>query len=210
MSKRGILTVISGFSGAGKGTLVKKLMEDYEDYALSISATTRLPREGEVPGREYFFTTEEEFQNMILEDRLIEFAKYVNNYYGTPKKYVDEQLSLGKDVILEIEIQGALKIKEKLPDTLLVFISPPSIKELKNRLLKRGTESIDVIESRLARAAEEVKGLEAYDYFLVNDQLEECSKSLHQVIQNEHLRVNRNKELIQQIKAELEQISKGE
>ena len=124
--KRGILTVVSGFSGAGKGTLMKALLAKYDNYALSISATTRQPREGEVDGREYFFKTVEEFEQLIAEDALIEHAKFVSNYYGTPKTYVQEQLELGKDVILEIEIQGALKVKEKMPDTLLIFVTPPS------------------------------------------------------------------------------------
>jgi guanylate kinase len=210
MSRKGILTVISGFSGAGKGTIIGRLMEDYENYALSISATTRNPRQGEEHAREYFFVTEEEFQNMILEDRLIEFAKYVNNYYGTPKTYVDEQLSLGKDVILEIEIQGALKIKQKFPDTLLLFIAPPNAEELNKRLVSRGTESIEVIQSRLNRASEEANGIEAYDYILINDDLEECLCSVHSIIQNEHWRVNRNTEFIEQMKLELKDYSKGE
>ena len=126
MSKRGVLVVISGFSGVGKGTVVKKMMEDYEQYALSISATTRNPREGEQEGVHYFYKTREEFEQMIEEDALIEYACYVNNYYGTPKAYVEEQLEKGKDVILEIELQGALEVKKKFPETLLLFIAPPS------------------------------------------------------------------------------------
>ena len=116
MNKKGILTVVSGFSGAGKGTIMKELLKKYDNYALSISATTRQPREGEVDGREYFFKSREDFENMIAKEELIEYAKYVDNYYGTPRQYVEEQLSNGKDVILEIEIQGALKVKEKFPD----------------------------------------------------------------------------------------------
>ena len=154
---QGILTVISGFSGAGKGTVTRKILEQYDNYALSISATTRDPREGEENGREYFFKTEEEFEKMIAKDELIEYAKYVNNYYGTPKTYVQEQLQKGKDVILEIEIQGALKVKEKYPDTLLLFITPPSAQELKNRLIRRGTEEMDVIEKRMKTAAWEAQ-----------------------------------------------------
>ncbi|MDY3714527.1 MAG: guanylate kinase, partial [Blautia sp.] len=134
MSDRGMLAVVSGFSGAGKGTLMKRLLEKYDCYALSVSATTRAPRDGEEHGREYFFHTKEEFEELILQDALIEYAKYVDNYYGTPKSYVEKQLEAGKDVILEIEIQGALKVKEKLPDTLLLFVTPPSAEELKRRL----------------------------------------------------------------------------
>ena len=145
---RGILTVVSGFSGSGKGTIMRELMKKYADsYALSISATTRNPRPGETDGVEYFFRTKEQFEQMIKDDALIEYAQFVGNYYGTPKAYVEEQLEAGKDVILEIEIQGALKVKEKFPDTLLLFVTPPSAEELKNRLIGRGTETMDVIES---------------------------------------------------------------
>lgn len=151
MSK-GILVVVSGFSGSGKGTVMKRLMEKYDNYALSVSVTTRSPRPGEKDGEAYFFRTKEEFEQMIQEDGLIEYAQYVENYYGTPRKYVEEQLASGKDVILEIEIQGAMKIREKFPDTLLVFVCPPSMEELKNRLVGRGTETLDVINGRLRRA----------------------------------------------------------
>lgn len=204
--KRGILIVVSGFSGAGKGTLMKRLLETYDNYALSVSATTRSPRPGEVDGREYFFKTVDEFEKMIAQDELIEYAKYVNNYYGTPKDYVMRQLDAGKDVILEIEIQGALKVKEKYPDTLLLFVTPPSAKELKERLVGRGTETMDVIESRMKRAAEESEGVEAYDYLIINDDLETCVKEMHQVIQSEHNRVNRCNAMIEQIRRELQEL----
>ena len=131
---QGILVVVSGFSGAGKGTLMKALLEKYHNYALSISATTRSPREGEQDGREYFFVTRDKFESMIEEEELIEYAQYVNNYYGTPRQYVFQQMADGKDVILEIEIQGALKIKERFPEALLLFVMPPSADELKHRL----------------------------------------------------------------------------
>lgn len=204
--KKGILIVVSGFSGAGKGTLMKRLLEEYDNYALSISATTRSPRPGEVHGREYFFKSTEEFEKMIAQDELIEYAKYVSNYYGTPKEYVMEQLDAGKDVILEIEIQGALKVKEKYPDTLLLFVTPPSAQVLKDRLVGRGTETMDVIESRMKRAVEESQGVEAYDYLIVNDDLEVCVKEMHQVIQSEHDRVNRNEGFITQIRKELQEL----
>ena len=153
MNERGILIVVSGFSGAGKGTLMKRLLEKYEErYALSVSATTRQPREGERDGIEYFFKTKEEFEKMIAKEELIEYARYVENYYGTPRAYVEQMLEAGKDVILEIEIQGALKVKKAFPDTLLLFVVPPSAEELKHRLVGRGTESMEVIESRLKRA----------------------------------------------------------
>ncbi|MCI9051264.1 MAG: guanylate kinase [Lachnospiraceae bacterium] len=210
MNKKGILVVVSGFAGSGKGTLMKKLMTDYDDYALSVSATTRLPRPGEVDGREYFFKTVEEFKKMIAEEEFIEYAQYVSNYYGTPKKYVKEQLNEGKDVILEIEIQGALQIKEKFPEALLLFVTPPSAEILKNRLIGRGTEEASVIQKRLERAREEAEGIEKYDYFVINDELDRCALQMHQIIQSEHDRTFRNKEFINQIRRELESFSKGE
>lgn len=206
---KGILTVVSGFSGAGKGTIMKELMKQHADvYALSISATTRGPRTGETDGVEYFFRTREEFEQMIAEDALIEYAQYVGNYYGTPRAYVEEQLNAGKDVILEIEIQGALKVKKRFPDTLLLFVTPPSAGELKNRLVGRGTESMEVIESRLARAAEESEGIEEYDYLVVNDELSVCVEEVHEIIQNEHYRVSRNIESIQVMRNELKGFAK--
>lgn len=211
MKNKGILTVVSGFSGSGKGTIMKELMTNYSDvYALSISATTREPRPGEIHGKEYFFVSKEEFEAMIEREELIEYAQYVNNYYGTPKNYVFQQLENGKDVILEIEIQGALKVKEKYPDTLLMFVTPPNAAELKKRLTDRGTEDAKTIASRLSRAWQEAQGVENYDYFVVNDVLEDCVKKVHAIIQNEHARVFRNQELIDTIKNELKEFSKGE
>lgn len=209
MNKKGILLVVSGFSGAGKGTLMKELVRRYDNYALSISATTRKPREGEADGREYFFKTVEEFEEMIKQDALIEHACYVGNYYGTPRTYVEQQLELGKDVILEIEIQGALKVKERFPDTLLLFVTPPSARVLKERLVGRGTESMDVIEERLQRAGEEAEGMEQYDYIVVNDDLDECVEYVHHIIQSEHSRASRSAELIQSIRTELKELRKG-
>lgn len=210
MSRKGILIVVSGFSGAGKGTLMKELLKKYDNYALSISATTRNPREGETDGKEYFFKTVEEFEKMIAQDDLIEYAKYVNNYYGTPRAYVEEQLEKGKDVILEIEIQGALKVKEKFPETLLLFVTPPNVKTLKDRLVGRGTETMEVIESRMRRAAEEADGMDAYDYLVINDDLDACVEEMHGIIQGEHKRVSRNIELVENIKNQLEEHVKGE
>ena len=182
--KKGILIVVSGFSGAGKGTLMKKLMQDYDNYALSISATTRQPRVGEEDGREYFFRTKEEFEKMIARDELIEYARYVENYYGTPKQYVMEQLEAGKDVILEIEIQGALKVKEKYPDTLLMFVTPPSAQVLKDRLVGRGTDAPEVIESRIAKAEFELSFADKFDVVIVNDELEKAKAETLKVIQD--------------------------
>lgn len=203
MREQGILIVVSGFSGAGKGTLIKAMLEKYHNYALSISATTRMPREGEKDGREYFFVSREKFEQMIEEEQLIEHARYVNNYYGTPRQYVFQQMADGRDVILEIEIQGALKIKERFPEALLLFVTPPSADELKRRLVGRGTETMEVIRQRLHRAAEEAEGITSYDYILINDKLEDCVEAMHQLIQAQHRRVSGNLDFIEQMKSEL-------
>ena len=203
---KGILIVVSGFSGAGKGTLMKKLLETYDNYALSVSATTRAPRQGETHGKEYFFKSVEEFEKMIAQDELIEYAKYVDNYYGTPESYVTSQLEAGRDVILEIEIQGALKVKEKYPDTLLLFVTPPSAEELKARLIGRGTESMEVIEARMKRAIEEAQYMDSYDYLIVNDDIDICMEEMHQVIQAEHKKVNHCQKMIEQIRKELQEL----
>lgn len=207
MNEKGILIVVSGFSGSGKGTLMKELLTRYPDtYALSISATTRSPREGEVDGREYFFVSKDEFEKMIAKGELIEYAKYVENYYGTPRDYVEKKLDEGKDVILEIEIQGALNVKKMFPDTLLLFVTPPSAEELKKRLVGRGTETMDVIESRMDRACEEAQGMENYDYLIVNDSLDRCVEEMHSIIQGEHRRSSRNCEFMKEIKEDLERM----
>lgn len=182
MKRAGVLSVISGFSGVGKGTIVKKLVEK-EGYALSISATSRTPRQGEVHGREYFFLTREEFHSMIENDGLIEWAEYVSNFYGTPREYVEERLARGEDVILEIEPQGALKVKAQYPEALLIFIVPPNAKELENRLTGRGTEETETIKKRLKRAAEETAFIENYEYIVINDDLEDAVSDIHHIIQ---------------------------
>ena len=204
MTRKGILIVVSGFSGAGKGTLMKELVRTYENYALSVSMTTRSPRPGEEEGKEYFFVSEEEFKEKLEQDGLIEYANYCGNYYGTPREYVERQLEKGKDVILEIEIQGALKIKEKLPTALLIFVMPPDAAELKKRLEGRGTESPEVIAQRICRAREEAVGIEEYDFLIINDRLEECVKEMHVLIQAAHSTPARNTELIQTMRKELE------
>ena len=203
MNKEGILIVVSGFSGAGKGTIMKALLERYDNYALSISATTRNPRPGEEEGKAYFFKTTEEFEKMIAKDDLIEYAMYVGNYYGTPKAYVEEQLRAGKDVILEIEIQGALKVKEKFPNTLLLFVTPPSAEELRKRLEGRGTETQEVIDGRMKRAIEEAEYMDQYDYLVVNDELDVCVEEMHHLIQGEHERCFRNQTFREHMKREL-------
>ncbi len=209
MEKNGLLIVISGFSGAGKGTLVKALLRKYDNYALSISMTTRAPREGERDGVEYFFTTKERFEETIQRGGLIEYAPYCGNYYGTPRDYVEEQMALGKNVILEIEIQGALKIKKKFPESLLIFVTPPSAGELKRRLEGRGTESAEMIAKRLARAAEESEGIEAYDYIVVNDDLDTCVEELHRLADAALRAPVRSQKLIGEIREELQGFQKG-
>ena len=200
---KGILLVISGFAGTGKGTLVHELLDKYDNYALSVSATTREPRPGEEDGVHYFFRTKDEFEQMIRENQLIEYASYVENYYGTPKEYVQQQLENGKDVILEIEIQGALKIKEQFPDTLLLFMVPPSASVLEDRLRGRGTETDAVVRKRLHRAVEESEYISKYDYLIVNDDLEVCVRETHEIIQSQHHRVDQKCEFIDALKQDL-------
>ena len=203
MSQQGILVVVSGFSGAGKGTLMRELLKRYDNYALSVSATTRQPREGERDGVDYFFVSKEQFQQMIEEQKLIEYAQYVNHYYGTPRDYVQEKMAQGKDVILEIEIQGALKVKKRFPEALLLFVTPPSAHELRRRLIGRGTETIEVINARLKRAAEEAAGMEAYDYLLVNDEIDRCVEEMHQLIQLQHNRTSYHLDFLSRMREEL-------
>ena len=210
MKRKGILVVVSGFSGAGKGTLMKRLLESYDNYALSISMTTRNARVGEEHGREYFFATREVFESKIKEDGFVEYASYCGNYYGTPKEYVEEQLNKGKDVILEIEIQGALKIKEKFPTALLLFVMPPTAYELKQRLVGRGTETKEIIQKRLFRALEEAEGIEKYDFIVINDDLETCTQELHSLVLASHNTPFRNEEFIENIRLELNALVKGE
>lgn len=204
MSDRGVIAVISGFSGAGKGTVVEQLVKKH-GYAISVSATTRKPREGEVEGKNYFFKTKEQFEKMIQKGELIEYAQYVEHYYGTPKEYVMEQIRNGKDVLLEIEMQGALKVKEKFPEVSLIFITPPSAKELRSRLEKRGTESEEVIAKRIARAKEECAYMPEYDYIMVNDDLDQCVRQMHQLLQSIHFSRNNQKDLIEKITKDFDQ-----
>lgn len=201
--RQGALVVISGFAGAGKGTLVKELMKRYDNYALSVSMTTRSPRPGEKEGESYFFVTKEQFEKTIEENGFIEYAKYVGNYYGTPRAYVEEQMRSGKDVILEIEIQGAHKVRELYPDAILIFVTPPSARILKERLTGRGTETAEVIKKRMDRAAQESEGIEDYDYIAVNDDIETCVSNVRGMIEASHFRPALNEEFISQVRADL-------
>lgn len=203
MDNQGSLIVVSGFSGAGKGTLMKALLTRYDSYALSVSVTTRPPRDGEQDGRDYFFKTREEFEQMAENGELLEYAKYVGNYYGTPRDYVVSNLSAGRDVLLEIEIQGALKIKKAFPEAVLVFVTPPNAEELRKRLLTRGTESLEKIQERLARAGEEAEGIEQYEYLLVNDEIDSCVEEMHGLIRSLRARVKNHLTFINQIREEM-------
>jgi len=211
----GSLLVISGFSGAGKGTVIKKLLEEYDDYALSISATTRHPREGEVDGSSYFFMDREKFETMIGNDEFLEHAEYVGNYYGTPKKYVVDKLEAGINVILEIETVGALNVKKTYPAAKLIFILPPSAAELENRLKGRGTEDDATIAKRLSKAYKECDAVEAYEYIVINDSVEATAKTINMIAAEdsqtvEKTRKENNLDLIKDIKKGLEVYYKGE
>ena len=202
MEKKGNLIVISGFSGAGKGTVVKKLVEKY-GYSLSVSATTRAPREGEVDGRDYYFKSVADFQNLIDYNGFIEWAMYVENYYGTPRKFVEEEMAKGNDVILEIEVQGAMNIKSQYPEAILIFITAPDIATLKERLTGRGTESEEVIMKRLKRAKEESEDINEYEYVVVNDDLDTCVDSVNSIIVRKKCLRENNIELIEELQKEL-------
>ena len=206
MKKQGILTIISGFSGAGKGTVVKEIMKKYpESYYLSISATTRSPREGEAHGEHYFFVSKEEFEQMIEEHELLEYARYVDNYYGTPRKVVLDHLEQGVHVILEIEMQGALKVKKKYPEALMIFVAPPDAKTLETRLRGRGTEAEETIIKRLKRACAEAVYMNDYDYIVVNadNAVDACAEQIHQIILNQQQTVGRSAAFIQDMSEEL-------
>jgi guanylate kinase len=210
MHDKGLVIVLSGFSGAGKGTIMKHLLEAHpNDYNLSISATTRDMRAGEKDGREYFFKTREEFDSMIENHELLEYATFNGNSYGTPKAYVEKLIEEKKDVILEIEIQGALQVKEMYPDALLLFTMPPSAKELENRLVGRGTETPEVISQRLAISCKESQYMSKYDYLIINDSLERAVDQVHNIIQAEHFKVSRNTKAISEMKSQLKMFERS-
>lgn len=207
---KGRIIIISGFSGTGKGTIVKKILGSSDDYEISISATTRAMRQGEVEGKSYFFVTKEKFEEMIAKEELLEYARYVNNYYGTPKKYVSDELAKGKNVILEIEVQGALQIKKIYKDALLVFVLPPSAHELYNRLKNRKTETEEVIKNRLLRSLEEICYIDKYDLVVVNDNLNECVKKIKSVVEDNVTIEDTEKETINNIINKYKEDVKGE
>ncbi len=201
---KGILVVISGFSGAGKGTVIKKLLSESDDYCLSVSMTTRAPRPGEVDGKDYFFVTKEKFEQTIAENGLIEHAQFVGNYYGTPRAYVEQKINEGKNVILEIEIQGAMNIKKIYPESVLLFITPPTGEELERRLKGRGTETEDVIAGRLSRASEESERIGEYDYIVINDDLDKCVADVMETIRSAKRKPARQETFIEELRKGLE------
>ena len=198
MDRKGQLIVISGFSGAGKGTVVKELVQKY-GYSLSISATTRAPRSGEVDGKDYYFKTEAEFRNLIDYNGLIEWAQYVDNYYGTPRKFVEDELAAGRDVILEIEVQGANIIRKQYPDAMLLFITTKDVKTLRERLAGRGSETKEQVDKRIRRAAEESVMIDKYDYIVINDDLPTCIETVHSVILGGKCKRERNEDFIRDL-----------
>ncbi|WP_056947812.1 guanylate kinase [Secundilactobacillus odoratitofui] len=192
MTKRGMLIVLSGPSGVGKGTVRKALFDEPDtDFQYSISMTTRQPREGEKDGVDYFFVSKEQFEENIKNGEMLEYAKYVDNYYGTPLNYVNKTLDSGKDVFLEIEVNGAMQVRANCPDAVFVFLTPPDLMELKHRLINRGTEELDVINARIKKAVSEIKMMRNYDYAVVNDEVENAVASIRTIIRSERLRVTR-------------------
>ena len=197
MSKRrGLLVVFSGPSGSGKGTVLKEALKKSDNLELSVSVTTRSPREGEVDGVDYIFYSQEKFKELISENGFLEWACFCENYYGTPRARIEALLSEGRDVVLEIEVQGAMKIREKCPDAVLIFNLPPSMEELKNRLVGRGTDSSEVIKKRLETAVWEISQAEKYDYIIVNDEVEKAADTLISTIEGEKCVTKRNKNLL--------------
>ena len=192
MSKRGLLIVLSGPSGVGKGTVRKSLFsQPGNDFQYSVSMTTRQPRPGEVNGKDYFFVSKEEFEQHIREGQMLEYAKYVDNYYGTPLKYINDTLDEGKDVFLEIEVNGAMQVRSKCPDGVFIFLTPPDLMELRQRLIHRGTDSMEVINKRIHKAFGEIQMMQNYDYAVVNDQVDNAVTKIKDIIRSERLRVPR-------------------
>ena len=183
--------ILSGPAGVGKGTVCKALRERMPDLVYSVSATTRSPRPGEVEGVNYFFRTKQEFQRMIEQDELLEWAEYVGNYYGTPRAFVESMLDSGRDVILEIEVQGALQVKRKFPQGTFLFLAPPDLEELRNRIVGRGTESEETIRKRMEVARSEIEMMDHYDYVVVNDEIERACDRIQAIITAEHLKKER-------------------
>ena len=192
MTKRGMLIVLSGPSGVGKGTVRKAILDQPgNDFQYSISMTTRKPRPGEVNGKDYFFVSKEEFEQKIQAGEMLEYAKYVDNYYGTPLKWINDTLDAGKDVFLEIEVNGAMQVRSKSPNGVFIFLTPPDLMELKQRLIHRGTDSMEVINKRIKKAFSEIEMMQNYDYAVVNDEVPNAVEKVKEIIRSERLRVRR-------------------
>ena len=206
MTKRGLLIVLSGPSGVGKGTVRAAIFSKGEQkFVYSISATTRLPRTGETDGVDYFFKTREEFEQMIQNKQLLEYAEYVGNYYGTPLEYVENTLATGKDVFLEIDVQGAIQVRELMPEGVFIFLTPPDLNELESRIVNRGTDSDEVIAKRMKTAREELELMKYYDYSVVNDTVNNAVQKIEAIIQTEHLRIIRNLDTIEELEEILDE-----
>ena len=199
MRRKGLLVVMSAPSGTGKGTLLKLLKKKNKNLRLSVSATTRKPRKGEEEGRDYFFKTVDEFRGMIERDELVEWVEYCGNYYGTPKKYVEESLEQGFDVVLEIEVMGAVNIREKYPDSVLIFILPPSLEELARRIKGRGTEDEETIKKRIETAKMEITYIDRYDYIVVNSDIEAAVKDICCIMAAEKLKYGRIPDILNEL-----------
>ncbi|MDD5939952.1 MAG: guanylate kinase [Lachnospiraceae bacterium] len=210
MNSKGSLTVVSGFSGAGKGTIMKALLARYPQYCLSISCTTRAPRPGEVDGKDYFFITRDEFERKVDADEFLEHAEYVHGCYGTPEAYVREKMAEGRDVILEIESQGAMIVKKKIPEAILLFVMTPTAAELEKRLIGRGTESNEKIIGRLLQAETETQRIKKYDAIIVNDTVDEAVEEMHNAIRTFKMAPSRNKAEIEAFAKELSDINRRE
>ncbi|MCY3045941.1 guanylate kinase [Aerococcus urinae] len=194
MKSKGLLVVLSGPSGVGKGTVRKALFETDQEknqFFYSVSATTRQAREGEVDGKDYFFVSREEFEKMIEDEKLLEYAEYVGNFYGTPLDYIDKMTNAGKDVFLEIEVQGALQVKRRMPDGVFIFLAPPNLRELESRIVNRRTDSPEVIAERMDKARTELQLMTQYDYVVENDDVDLAVKRIQTIIKAEHLKVDR-------------------
>ncbi len=198
MKNKGLLLVVCGPSGVGKGTLCNALAKSNQDVFISVSATTRLPREGEIDKMSYYFKTKPEFEEMIKNDEFLEWAVYLNNYYGTPKKYINEMVNKGKDIVLEIDVQGALKVKEKYPDGVFIFILPPSMQELEQRIVIRGTESREIIDKRLERAKYELEKINEFKYVIMNEDIDVAVKCIEALICAEKCTFERNQDFIRE------------
>ena len=206
MTKRGLLIVLSGPSGVGKGTVRAAIFSKGEQkFVYSISATTRQPRTGETDGVDYFFKTREEFEQMIQNKQLLEYAEYVGNYYGTPLEYVENTLEQGKDVFLEIDVQGAIQVRELMPEGVVIFLTPPDLNELESRIVNRGTDSDEVIAKRMKTAREELELMKYYDYSVVNDTVDNAVQKIEAIIQTEHLRIVRNLDTIEELEEILDE-----